>query len=740
MNANLIHTSYKQITKFLVAGQLKNAFDKLKELTNFAQIGFYIDQGNELEQNYQYMLRYYAEGIDDPQRKIVYNKLIAKLFSLNSELREELLVNNSSNFEYNKKRYYTFQSQLSAGEIFNAFAEFYNQSQLYKDSSDLNNPQLLQLQKEYEQSLVFFFTNYWLKTNYNTEEKDVFQQIIASGYKGNLEASLLISAVTLNLWRMFDENKLSLLFDACNSDKEQIRQRAIVGLCFVLAKYNQMLPYFPTVRNRLMILADDTKTSTNFTAVITQIIGTTETDKISKRMQEEILPQIAKLSPKLKNPKDLENLLNSDEWEEGNPEWQKMMEDAQVSEQLKELSELQLEGADIYMSTFALLKNFPFFLEFSHWFLPFDIHFSDVKALFETEKNTALDAFMNSTLICNSDKYSFCLSILQMPEVQRNVLKQSFSAESEQLNEMTKDEALLNPDKSRQNISKQYIQDLYRFFKLHPNRSDFTDMFSSSLFMHKSFLFEILSGNNFEIKQQIAEYYFSKNLYMQALELFEDIVKKTSPTASLYQKIGYALQQTSQLEKAIEAYLKADMIQPDEIWTVRKIALCYRLLGNYEKALEFYSHADFLKPKQTTTLMNIALCNIQLERYKEALTIYFKLEKEEKDVPKVDRAIVWCSFVSGNLSQAEYYAEKLLTGDPNQQDFLNAGHIAFCQNRLNDALSLYKQSYEKTERNWEVFLDTFDSDKTFLIANGVDVDNIPLFLDQLQYQIGDSSE
>ena len=62
------------------------------------------------------------------------------------------------------------------------------------------------------------------------------------------------------------------------------------------------------------------------------------------------------------------------------------------------------------------------------------------------------------------------------------------------------------------------------------------------------------------------------------------------PLAALYQKIGYSYQQTSQFEKALDAYTKADLIQPDDLWTVKKMALCYRLSGNFAKALEYYQH------------------------------------------------------------------------------------------------------------------------------------------------------
>jgi len=71
-----------------------------------------------------------------------------------------------------------------------------------------------------------------------------------------------------------------------------------------------------------------------------------------------------KISPLIKDKMDAENLLKSDEWEEENPEWQEILDKSGISDKLQELSELQLEGADVYMSTFSMLKNFPFSMNF----------------------------------------------------------------------------------------------------------------------------------------------------------------------------------------------------------------------------------------------------------------------------------------------------------------------------------------------------------------------------------------
>ena len=358
MNATQIHATFKSALNLLATGKLKSAFDKTKLLVDELQLGVYADRCDELQQNYRYLLDYYVSGIEDPERKTVYNKLIAKTFILNSELRDELLFRNSSNFEYTQQRYFPHTKRyLSTKELSISLNYYHSQIALIGKLESTHEAELKRLRSNYETAVSELFKTYWLLSTYTAEEKNIFSKIMQPDYPGNLEKTILVSALTLNLWRMFDESKLMLLLDCSVSDNQAVKQRALVGLCFVLAKYNRFLPYFPSVRNRLVLIADDNHTLENFRNIIIQIIATVETDKISKKLREEILPEVMKISPLLKDKMDAENLLKSDEWEEGNPEWQELLEKSGGSDKLQELTELQMEGADVYMSTFSMLKN-----------------------------------------------------------------------------------------------------------------------------------------------------------------------------------------------------------------------------------------------------------------------------------------------------------------------------------------------------------------------------------------------
>ncbi|MFZ4582017.1 MAG: tetratricopeptide repeat protein [Paludibacter sp.] len=726
MTPEQIHANFKSVLSLISDGKIKNAFEKGQLLIDELQQGSFTDTYNELQQNYRFLLEYFIKGIDDPQRKIVYNRIVARLFILMNELREELLFRNSSNFEYLQKRFFPYRLHFpTVSKLDNSLQYYHSQHQ------DLSNE--INSRKNYEQLLNDVFSIFWLTTTYDSEQIKFYISITSVEYPGRLEKNLAVTALTLNLWRMFDEDKLQLLLDSCGHADVEIKQRSLVGLCFILARYNRFIPYFPQIRNRLILLADDNYTSINFRNIIVQIIGTVETDTITKKLREEILPDIMKVSPLLKDKMEADSLLKSDEWEESNPEWQELLEKSGVQDKLQELTELQMQGADVYMGTFAMLKSFPFFNNISNWFLPFDSQYSAVSELFTASEKNLLSAFINNNALCNSDKYSFCLSILQMPEAQRNGLKHSFKIESEQIAEMAKDEALLLPENYAKNISKQYIQDLFRFFKLYPERKDFSDMFASALFMHRTFLFDILSSSS-ELKSYVAEFYFAKSQYREAIELFNELMNENEATAALFQKIAYCYQQTTEIKLALDAYLKSDIIQPDNVWTTKKIALCYKLLGDYNKALEYYKHLNVLRPNQQNTLLQIANCYLEIEQYTSALEIYSELENTNNNNLKVQRAIVWCALLSGKSAQARYYSQRIIETEPHSLDYIHAAYIDWSENDIKAVIDNLHKAISIQDSSLQLVYSVLKNDTQKLKTAGIVLNDLNLIWDGIDIE------
>ena len=386
MTPTEIHSAYKLSLAYLSQGNLKNAFDKTTELSNELQSPLHRDNLENMQQSYRFMLQYFLKGINDPERNSVYNKLIARLFILISELRDELLTRDSSNFEFSQKRYFPFTTQPAFSDLKKGLMRMHDLAELGEvETIDIQRENQIQLR--FETAIHYLFNYFWLKSSYDSAEiMELYRLVMDDANNDSVAKSMLVSALTLNLWRHFDENKIMMLLDACNSADVYARQRALTGICFVLAKYNRFLPYFPAIRNRLVLLADDTVITEQLQNIIIQIIATTETEQVSKKLQEEIFPELMKLRPLMDEGLNPENLMNLDEWGEINPQWEEMIEKSGASDKIQEFAEMQMEGADVYMSTFSMLKSFSFFSDFSNWFMPFDTENMAVRPLFATEQ------------------------------------------------------------------------------------------------------------------------------------------------------------------------------------------------------------------------------------------------------------------------------------------------------------------------------------------------------------------
>ena len=226
------------------------------------------------------------------------------------------------------------------------------------------------------------------------------------------------------------------------------------------------------ITGRLKLLNDDPEFKHNLERVIIQLIRAKETEKLQQRIRDEIMPEMIKISANLKDKIELDSLMEEGIAEDKNPEWQEMIEESpQLMDKMQEFSELQMEGADVFMGSFAMLKSFVFFHEISNWFMPFFSENPDLDKVLDLSDDLTrrfVEVMAQAPLLCNSDKYSFSLSMQQIPKQNREFMFQGLQSELDQFHEIEEDEALSNPGRKAGFISNQYIQDLYRFFKLHP--------------------------------------------------------------------------------------------------------------------------------------------------------------------------------------------------------------------------------------------------------------------------------
>jgi tetratricopeptide (TPR) repeat protein len=202
----------------------------------------------------------------------------------------------------------------------------------------------------------------------------------------------------------------------------------------------------------------------------------------------------------------------------------------------------------------------------------------------------------------------------------------------------------------------------------------------------------------------------------------------------LYEKIAYCYQESDDYEEALRYYRRAELIDR-KVWTIKKIGLCLRRLGRNEEALENYLQAYDLEPENIHTIILVAHCYLDLKNYEQALKYYFIVEYKEPGNLKILRPIAFCYFALGRFDESEKYYDRLSAGKLNAHDQINIGHLALCRGKKREAVELYRQSIISGELSKEQFVSIFAEDRELLISLGVNQEDLPILVDYLLFII-----
>ncbi len=735
MTTTEIHHIYRQIINYLETNKLKETFENLRNLILANHLGNFNDDLSELETNYKYMLHYLEGAPQDPNQKKIYHQLLRKTYELTENVIENLFLKDASTLYFEKKRFANVRHFISLEEYQNTIVKQMDTFSIIglmdaeqdKSSRWRENAQL------HENTVKDLFYTIYISERATDEDIKSYHSFIQDENIIVDDKCMLISALTLNVMQRFDSRKIEFLLEMSVHDIMQIGIRSIIGCLIILQKYHKRWHLYPDCENRMKLLSDNPTFVNRCMNAILQLIQSRDTEKITKKLTEEIIPEMMKISPIIGKKINFDEWMGESNMDEKNPEWQKIFDDAGITNKMQEFSDLQMEGADVFHSTFSNLKTFPFFYEMSNWFLPFNPDHTQITHSGENNDAELYSMLKVSPFLCNSDKYSLSLSMMMMPENYRAMIINQMGAESKDIQEIMNEESILRPNQEEDRITKQYIQDLYRFYKVFVRKNEFQDIFTLPLNFHTILpLYSIIENpRNLE---KIALYYFEKNHFREALSAYMQLSNIRQADSEIWQKIGYSYQQLGNIEKALDAYLKADLFLGDNTWVIRRIAQCYRMLNKPEKALEQYIRLQQLKPDDMNIQMQIGHSYLSMKDYDKALNSYFKVEMIGGDNPKAWRSIAWASFLFQKWDVASRYYQLILDKNPSVQDYLNAGHVALCQQNYKDAIRFYSSSASMAG-NVEAFAKLLFEDAEELEKSGVNKEVLQLIIDKISYEL-----
>ena len=730
MNCDQVERKYSACCKLVYEYRLNEAFLLLSELVDEARLAHLGLQLEELKITYSNLLSYTFRGVHDPQRNRIYQSLIISILELADRIKQNALILSGTHTQ-SLKREMEKVIETARDETARNISEIAFQQEL-SDS-------LFGIKQSSEETVLIparVFNFIWLSDKYAEDDLQLIQTIRKSASLPWHQKSLVVSAVTLSVLNCFDEEKFLLLADFYDDREPGTWQRAFTGLVVALYLYKSRVVLYPRIMQRLNAYGADDRFGQDLERLYIQVIKAKGTETVTKKFREEIMPDIAKIESKLKEKLDLDNILPQDYSEDKNPNWEHLFSDSPgLLEKIEQMSELQMDGHDLFMGTFSMLKHFDFFNETSNWFLPFfrenEDLLSKMPADDEFDREAFLDGLQNAFYMCDSDKYSFGLNINNLPAEQRKFMAGMFGMEAGSLKDITEEEKLLNKPEGDAHVFTQYIQDLYRFYKLHPLRAEFGDIFKASWNLKNSTFLDVAVPFPV-IKRRLGEFLFEQEYFDHALELFLLLLdRQEAADQDIYEKIAYSYQRKGNFKEALDYYLKAELFGTNRMWNIKKIIYCYRTLKEAANALEWCLEAARIDPSDIYIHTQAGNCYLDLLIFDKALEHYFKVEFLAPDNKKVLRPIAWCAFATGKLDITGKYSEAILDADPGAHDYINAGHLALCRGDKPLAVELYKKSLELNEISFGKFLSVVSHDKPFLIQNGVEAEELPLLLDYL---------
>lgn len=713
---------YKDIIELLSKHNLNGALSKLSESAESTDNWQIKSEIENLKTTYSYMLQYASLGIQDPSRMDLYNQIMCSAYALNRKLNVISELENGTN--YLSRKYKSMKSSKSYSEILDSLETVSEQILLAQHEGQKDILGLLQ-KKQYITDELFNKT--WLPVAWNKEDYQSALEIIDSDTIFDNEKAVMISATGLSLIHILDPFKLRLLIHSYLGDFEPlITQRALTCLIIsLLYTEKQINESYPELNTEINIIKDKEGFTEDLHRIIKQLILSLDTEEIDKKMRDEIIPSIMSSSYFKKSVEDIIEI-KADDFIEKNPQWKSLKENIQ------ELDNLRIEGADTNMGTFSQLKKYSFFTEPAHWFYPYDTETPEIYELLNKPGNedykTILEAIMEFPDMCNSDRYSLCLTLKSMSQFPIDGLKEGLTAQYNMMKEK-----LASSDNNlfeKETVSRHFIQDFYRFCKLWSSKSDRTDIFTDKLTVWEpKVIYQILEESG-KLKS-IADYLFSKDYISESLEIYKQTVEANPLDTESFQKIGYAYIKNDEYELAIKALNTANMLEPDNEWTLKNLAVCYKKTGKAETALKYLQEAEALNPDNIKLSNQIGITLIQLERFDEAIKHMFKVEYFSKKKTPAQRAIAWCYFMTGKFDDAiNMYRKIIESDDVRAEDYMNLGHIYLLQNNMSEALNYYKKSVGLLDKD-ETFHNMFAEDAKMLSSKGISEDMIYMIPDMV---------
>jgi tetratricopeptide (TPR) repeat protein len=714
--------------------------------------GFLREEALTLHDSYYLMLESLARYPDDPNRRRMYEQL--------QKWGQEVGVR--FEFEYNKRHpssgFYLKYRAREGKNFYATYADALQQLEALHTERKLLSPrdpdyetEIYAVLCQQDDALTSLFEDILFSCLWTEAEAHDVHDLLQSPILSENELCVTVSAITLSLYHHFDERKYLQLIELCSHTNMQVSQRALVGLCITVPKHYQDFSYLTTTWNVMDMLSEVPNIRQRLLVIQKEFIHAKNATKVAEKMESHIIPIM--MDPGL-------NTFPTDE--DGEPaegpsfrrifgtDDQPSAPDENMKDKLKLIQQFQRDGEDIYYCSFSRLKSEGFFIEPAQWLYLFDAENRFARrafSLFHGKEGETMRYFLESVVLCNSDKYSFLFALGHMNQSQISQFMQQLNDQRDAvMDNVTFHNSTRRRADSMEDITRQYVQDLNRFCTLSVEWKNLGPLDDEK---RKDWKTDYFEQDDFDPDHYFTETFKPELIYPDDIDIFyEPLFWRCPPICSLMGSLDFVpgliqhLRQWNCYEQAARSYykLRKEGLYLYECmrWEMedsiriglkkKKFNWTADILARYQSALEkdknmsiedrkdhifwisravldlkrrypnlsysgVYEQMIQYDPDNYKLIVALAKDLIMDMKYEEALPYLYKWAYGANNPAEPYRTLVWALINCDHLDEAYSYSQKVLSHyTPIFNDWLNAGHIAFLKGDFKTALENYRRA------------------------------------------------
>lgn len=693
------HQSLKAVFSHIEKRSLSAAISELEAFLSVHPHQVNSDRLHALHTDFQLMADYWKRGFKDPQLPSLYQALLHRMYVLCANISKHYAIEHSYFLSSLYMRIRMTARDWSPQNIRDELEAFVSEAALLElEPEHKREACQRELYQRHQQQMSVFFDYVYTSDMWTNGIAAAMEELLLSPTVDSNDQQLIVSAMMLSVLEHFDMAKFQTLIHVYEqATDERVRQRALVGWVFSIDS-GLAASVYPEQIQLVEKLLEDEQCRRELVELQKQIIFCINAEQDTRTIQKEIMPDLMKGQTFRMTRNGIEEMEEDSMEDILHPgEQERRLE--QVEESFQRMQDMQKQGSDIYFGGFSQMKRFSFFDELSNWFVPFYVDHPAVSEVTgKTGQSRFLRMMMENGPFCNSDKYSFVFAFQQVMDRIPQNMREMLDRGEVSVNGMAAEDL-----ESATYIRRTYLQDLYRFYRLFPQRMEFVNPFDRVEARYLFFADPIFSETHLEPSfNEIAAFLLKQKHTGEATRVLANY-GEARRDFRFWLMAGYLSQhRTNGTEPPVDGYddlqcyARALELQPEHERALAGYAKALFSRGKYADALGVYDRLLAIRPEKKGYRLNRAISMTNLGQYTAALKDLYRLNYEWPDDQNVSRVLAWALVCEGKYQQAEKIYSQLLTGDALPDDLLNYGYCLWFSSHIDEAADCFHRFLKET--------------------------------------------